>query len=98
MFSVAWSKEYNLKSVYSTTENTNLCICCCICSPEAALYLCLYVFLEALGVQVVQGALAVQVHLLHLHTKHSTMSQAQQATCNLQGVHVHTRDLESSSK
>jgi len=50
-----------------TLERTHLCICCCICSPEAVLYL--YVFLEALGVQVVQGALGVQVHLLHLCTK-----------------------------
>lgn len=57
-------------------EGTNLCICCCICSPEAVLCLYLYVFLEALGVQVVQEALGVQVPLLNLCTKQSTMSQA----------------------
>lgn len=55
-------------------ERTNLCICCCTRSPEAVLYL--YVFLEALGVQEVQEGLVVQVHLLHLCTKQSTMSQA----------------------
>lgn len=73
-----------------TMERTNLCICCCICSPEAVFYL--YIFLEVLGVQVVQEAQGVQVHLLHLCKKWSTMLQPLHASRQSAENHICPHD------